>query len=265
MTHSHDTATPALSVESEYVLVPREPTPEMQRVYFTSIDANMHRVENDVKFGRYENMRIAYRAMIAAAPAPNPSPAAKGGEAVRPLKAIGEEAERYRASRGPEWCKIFDTLRDYRMSNMAWEDGEPGYPLVDLMSRVGDTVTIADGEWEMVALADEIGLALATPSPQPANAVREKLKQIIAKDRSGPELYEQRPDGVYQCIGNADGECAMIARSALAALASDPAPAGISTEDFLRGMARMSSYPVEICQKFEDLADLVTEHDNAAS
>lgn len=34
-----------------------------------------------------------------------------------------------------------------------------------------------------------------------------------------------------------------------------------TTEDYLRAMARMSSYPVEICQKFEELADMCEKHD----
>lgn len=185
MTNSHNTSTPALSVESEEAVAAalwqeeaREGTPK------SIWQARTLEAFRDTADSTQERWRRFARAALAAAPAPNPSPAAKGGEAVRPLKAIGEEAERYRASRGPEWCKIFDTLRDYRMSNMAWEDGEPGYPLVDLMSRVGDTVTIADGEWEMVLLADEIGIVLAESAPaweavEPAGGTTPQAQEII--------------------------------------------------------------------------------------
>lgn len=72
-THPHDTSKPAMSDETvpseEFVSVPREPTHEMKEA------------------GARENQGMypiaIYRAMIAAAPAPNPSPAAKGGDAVR--------------------------------------------------------------------------------------------------------------------------------------------------------------------------------------
>lgn len=52
----------------EYSLVPNEITLEMQRAYFDAIDANMYRVQTDCRFGRFDNNRQAYRAMLAAAP-----------------------------------------------------------------------------------------------------------------------------------------------------------------------------------------------------
>jgi hypothetical protein len=64
----------------------------------------------------------------------------------------------YRADRGEVWTKIFDTLREYRMSNMVYADGDSNYMLVDLMS--GEGRSIGDGEWEMIGLADEIHIAL---------------------------------------------------------------------------------------------------------
>jgi hypothetical protein len=48
--------------------VPLEPTPEMQRAYMDSIDKHLPRVETDPTFGRFDNHRIAYRAMLNAAP-----------------------------------------------------------------------------------------------------------------------------------------------------------------------------------------------------
>lgn len=81
---------------------------------------------------------------------------------VRPVAPLGDEAEVYRKARGPEWNKVFDTLHEYRLANIVDEDGY-GYPLVDLMTR--DGVSISDGEMELVAITDEIMIALA-PSPQ---------------------------------------------------------------------------------------------------
>lgn len=58
--------------KSEWVLVPREITREMQSAYFAVIDKNMARVTTDATFGRHDSQEEAYRAMIAAAPAPAP-------------------------------------------------------------------------------------------------------------------------------------------------------------------------------------------------
>lgn len=67
----------------------------------------------------------------------------------------------YRDARGPEWRAIFDTLRDYRLSNMTYEGtSDEFYPLVDLMSNDGQGIDT--GERQMIELADEISLALAT-------------------------------------------------------------------------------------------------------
>lgn len=49
------------------MLVPVEPTLEMQHAYFSIIDANMDRVQTDATFGRYANNRLAYQAMLKAA------------------------------------------------------------------------------------------------------------------------------------------------------------------------------------------------------
>lgn len=67
----------------------------------------------------------------------------------------------YRDARGPEWRAIFDTLRDYRLSNMTYEGtSDEFYPLVDLMSNEGQGIDT--GEMQMVELADEISLAVKT-------------------------------------------------------------------------------------------------------
>src|SRR5882724_5000998 len=51
---------------ADSVPVPKEPTLEMQKAYFDSIDQHMHRVETDPYFGRFDNHRLAYRAMLLA-------------------------------------------------------------------------------------------------------------------------------------------------------------------------------------------------------
>ena len=56
----------------DWVMVPREPTLEMQRAYFDVIDRNRKRVENDYNFGRFNSNREAYRAMLSAAPTISP-------------------------------------------------------------------------------------------------------------------------------------------------------------------------------------------------
>lgn len=72
----------------------------------------------------------------------------------------GAETEAYRQSRSPLWRMVFDTVRDYRLSNMTdADDPNMAYPLVDLMSNPGPA-TIATGEHEMALLTDEIVTAL---------------------------------------------------------------------------------------------------------
>ncbi|GAA0581133.1 hypothetical protein ACFQH5_20120 [Halomonas salifodinae] len=50
--------------------VPMEPDLAMQKAYFESIDRHMQRVQTDLRFGRFDNQRLAYRAMLSAAPKP---------------------------------------------------------------------------------------------------------------------------------------------------------------------------------------------------
>lgn len=61
-------------VAEGWKLVPMEPTREMQKAYFESIDKHLERAMTSPFFGRFDNHRLAYRAMLAAAPA------ASGGE-----------------------------------------------------------------------------------------------------------------------------------------------------------------------------------------
>jgi hypothetical protein len=56
-------------VPEGYALVPLEPTREMQKAYFDSIDKHLERAMTSPLFGRFDNHNLAYRAMLAAAPA----------------------------------------------------------------------------------------------------------------------------------------------------------------------------------------------------
>lgn len=80
---------------------------------------------------------------------------------IRPAPQDGDEVRKYLAARDPEWRRVFDALRGYRLSNIRYEEGD-GYCLVDLMTREG--VAITDGELELVSLADDIASAL-DPAP----------------------------------------------------------------------------------------------------
>lgn len=85
-------------------------------------------------------------------------------------KEQGPTPDDYRDARGPEWRAIFDTLRDYRLSNMTYEGtSDEFYPLVDLMSNEGQGVDT--GEMQMVELADEISLAVKTARHEQAEVV----------------------------------------------------------------------------------------------
>lgn len=70
----------------------------------------------------------------------------------------GQVSDELRTERGPEWCAIFDTLRDYRLSNMTFEGTDEPFCLVDLVSTIGGD--ISTGEDELIALADDVSLAL---------------------------------------------------------------------------------------------------------
>lgn len=65
---------PTPVVPEGWQLVPVEVTLPMQHAYFGVIDKNMQRVETDFRFGRYDSAKEAYRAMLAAAPNPDPKP-----------------------------------------------------------------------------------------------------------------------------------------------------------------------------------------------
>lgn len=78
---------------------------------------------------------------------------------VRPVT-VEKEIEKHRAARSSEWRAVFDALRNYRMTNMLFEEGD-GYCLVDRLSRDDDGVSIADGEMEITYIVDEIMFAIA--------------------------------------------------------------------------------------------------------
>jgi len=74
--------------------------------------------------------------------------------------------ERLRKDRGPEWCAIFDTLREFTLSNMVFDGTEDAFCLVDAVSNAGGD--ISTGEDQILILADEISLALSRRSAEPA-------------------------------------------------------------------------------------------------
>lgn len=84
--------TPSTSAQGPaagWKLVPTVPTLDMQKAYFDEIDRNMHRVETDCTFGRFDNHRVAYAKMLTASPPPAASPASPSGVRVKPLEWIG--------------------------------------------------------------------------------------------------------------------------------------------------------------------------------
>lgn len=210
-------ATPSVSVESEeYVLVPREPTERMLKAADGWTDLIDGAGENTAESRRSE-FQVAWRAMITAAPAPNPSPAAKSGEAgavVRPL----------------EW----DHLETISTAEHSWGRYEV-YPHGDYMpgrwttgSEIGrdfpskEAAIAAVEASHLERTLDLIDFALATPSPQPADAVREALRPPY------PICNSYMPD--YQ----AGGDCVTCGRmredhAEFAAL-TEPAPAGEAVE-----------------------------------
>lgn len=75
---------------------------------------------------------------------------------VRSVPAV-EDIQKYRDNRSDNWCRAFDALNDYRLTNIIDQDGHP-YGLVDLMTR--DGVQITDGEMELVDMTDAIFQAI---------------------------------------------------------------------------------------------------------
>ncbi|WP_019997302.1 hypothetical protein [Aureimonas ureilytica] len=202
MTHSHDTATPALSVESEEAVAAalwqeeaREGTPK------SIWQARTLEAFRDTADINQERWRRFARAALAAAPAPNPSPAAKGGDAGA-LAALYQTILKMPRRREPISGQTFSYVQ-----------------LDEVLAHV------------------EQAAALATPSLQPADAVREALF-------SAWELDELRRNAsakhlVYLAhhagVGLKANEVEAMERwgalcNKLAALASDPAPAGEAVE-----------------------------------
>ena len=161
--------------ETQWVLVPREPTPEMAEAGEVTLSDVLKGVDY---FMPTDGMFRVLRAALAAAPTP---PA--GGGAV---------ALEGRSDRSAAWNAIFAALRDYRMSNMR-DDLGGGYPLVDLMSNDGES--IATGEEEMAMLADEISIALAAaPTPPAGGEAVAWLKEWTTDDGDECRRVDLTPD-----------------------------------------------------------------------
>lgn len=84
--------------------------------------------------------------MVAAFTAPTPAPD------------VSEERAR---------AEVYRVLRDFHVSNMADQDGNPGFPLVDLVSNE-PPADISTGEEQLHELAYEISTALLAFTAQPA-------------------------------------------------------------------------------------------------
>ncbi len=135
----------------------------------------------------------------------------------RPIMTPPINIEGYRRERGPEWCAIFDTMRDYRLSNMVFDGTEEPYCLVDAVSNEGGSVE--SGEEQLLMLADEISLALAA-----RRAANTPVARIVTEDdgvsekhswSASPALPSQvvegfdatkRTDQIAMAIATLDGE-----------------------------------------------------------
>lgn len=95
---------------------------------------------------------------------------------------------------------IYRTMREFRLSNMLYEEGD-AYCLVDAMTADGRD--ISDGEEQMRELAGEIALALRSP-PEPVSVVEPVAwhcvgsgdgwaEDKITRDRETAEDYARRP------------------------------------------------------------------------
>ena len=86
-----------------------------------------------------------------------------------------DEVERHLAhptrAQRPLHRVIYGVLSEYRMTNMHYEDGDAGFPLVDLMSN-DPPADIGTGQMEMVWLTDEIVEAIEASLPAPDTAVK---------------------------------------------------------------------------------------------
>lgn len=205
MTHSHDTATPALSVESEYVLVPKECSREM----FVAMTRG---------FNVYGGLRGSHRALVemfSAAPAPNPSPAAKGGV----NWTVNDLAEGLAALHGEGVSDEYREKADHLLAHLSFCASAACSPAAkgveaEAIERLKDAV---EGECEGLALSDDQArailahVALATSSPQPANAVREALTSAL-------KAWDECPD--YALPSNLIEKAARLAEAVRAALST---------------------------------------------
>lgn len=95
-----------------FALVPLVPTREMQNAYFKVIDKNMGKVQTSPHFGRWDNMREAYKAMIAATPtavdSATPQPAVSGEQVFNAWRATQPDPHNI-----PTWSTLAESTRAY--------------------------------------------------------------------------------------------------------------------------------------------------------
>ena len=133
-----------VAIPAGWKLVPLTPTLDMQRAYFDEVDRNMTRVENDYTFGRFDNNRLAYRAMLIAAP---PPPAPVESAQVKELKA---EVARVKSDReyvigfNDGWDEaIKQNLRFPTMLRKMWAGQEVQKWIDDEMTRIRASLDLA--------------------------------------------------------------------------------------------------------------------------
>lgn len=196
-------ATPSVSVESEE----RKPWPKGCIGYMPDYQAG----GDCVNCGRVREDHAEF-----AAPAPNPSPDTKSGEAVREaLRKIADEA-----------AKANDVIRLNRDGG-----GQGRVKVATAMHRIA--------EWSRAAFA------LAAPSPQPANAVRE-----AAADRPRTVLAEGCCSASSPC-GHQKRDPTTICEVCTLAALTEPAPAGEAVEPVRSVAWRLAA---EISEAYENNA-----------
>ncbi len=86
-----------------------------------------------------------------------------------------KDAREYWEARDEDWRNIYRALYDYHLSNMVYEGTDDPYALVDNVTRDGDS--LADGQLELIFLADEISVSVF--NNEEMKRYRENFKEAI--------------------------------------------------------------------------------------
>ncbi len=170
---------------TEWQLVPKEPTLEMQRAYFDEIDRNMSRVQTDLRFGRHDNHELAYKAMLAASPTP-----ADDGRVREIAEIISDELNLHK--QGLDWADRYGPIQRTALAILASLPSTPavsGEPL-ELAQKIYDTMPIDVPKGmsigHVVAEQRRMGishiaraLAAALPASPAVGEVVEALSEVV--------------------------------------------------------------------------------------